>query len=216
MLVLDYRSKAKRTDWQILAAVLLFHAGLYGLWPVLKAGMNEEKIRAGNLIFLDLPAPAKPSMQQPEKKEAVKLATTQSSSSPLPVNERPGSATASTPEPVTPDIRIEMEAQSSPQPSAGINRDVGEIFKGLKKDFQERERFASKAVVDPITKMGERIGLSGTVNRVGVKHEVHILGDGRPVSKVITPFGTYCILHRKPGEIIGNELATVPVTCGNL
>ncbi|MFZ6718728.1 hypothetical protein [Undibacterium sp. Ji49W] len=223
VLVPDYRNNTMHAGWQILLAVCFLHAGLYLLWPLLKTGLNEEKISAGRLIFLDLPTVAKPAVQEPDKKEA------QRTTSPRPVftpsvNDRPRTVTENTPEPVSPDTGVAAEPQSHPQPNfqpnsqsaTGINRDVGEIFKGLKKDFQERERFASKANLDPIAKMGERIALSGTVNRVGVKHEVHILGDGRPVSKVITPFGTYCILHRKPGEIIGNELATVPVTCGNL
>ncbi|MBC3917759.1 hypothetical protein H8L32_09770 [Undibacterium sp. CY18W] len=223
VLVPDYRNNTRHAGWQILLAVLFLHAGLYLLWPLLKTGLNEEKISAGSLIFLDLPIVAKPSVQEPDKKEAQRTAQPRSVSAP-PANDHPRTATENTPEPVSPDIGVAPEPQAHPQPNsqpnfqsnASINRDVGEVFKGLKKDFQERERFASKANVDPIAKMGERIALSGTVNRVGVKHEVHILGDGRPVSKVITPFGTYCILHRKPGEIIGNELATVPVTCGNL
>jgi len=214
MLALDYSNKSKQAGWQILLAVLLAHACLYLLWPLLKAGTNEEKVRAGNLIFLELPAAAKSPVQEPDQK--VEQKTTQSQAvSPSSVN-RPRLATEGAPEPAQPDVSIVAEQQAHPQPNAGINRDVREIFNGLKKDFQEHERFASKASTDPIAKMGERIALSGTVNRVGVKHEVHILGDGRPVSKVITPFGTYCILHRKPGEIIGNELATVPVTCGKL
>lgn len=222
LLVPDYRNNTRLAGWQILLAVCFLHAGLYLLWPLLKTGLNEEKISAGSLIFLDLPTVTKPSVQEPDKKEAQRTAQPRSVFAP-PANDLPRTATESSPEAVSPDIGVAAEPQVHSQPNfqqnspaPGINRDVGEIFKGLKKDFQERERFASKASADPIAKMGERIALAGTVNRVGVKHEVHILGDGRPVSKVITPFGTYCILHRKPGEIIGNELATVPVTCGNL
>ncbi|WP_423030206.1 hypothetical protein [Undibacterium sp. Tian12W] len=97
-----------------------------------------------------------------------------------------------------------------------LNRDTREIINGLKKDFQYRDQVSAKSAPAAMEKFGAAVQSSSTVMRESYKHEVHILGDGRPVSKVITPFGTYCILHRKPGEIIGNELATIPVTCGNL
>lgn len=54
------------------------------------------------------------------------------------------------------------------------------------------------------------------VNREGVRYEKKFLFDGRPVSKVITPYGTYCIQHRKPGENPDLTPPPIPVSCGNL
>lgn len=50
----------------------------------------------------------------------------------------------------------------------------------------------------------------------GTSIESKYQGDGRRVSKVTTPFTTYCIRHRKPGEpteLVPNQ---VPTNCGNL
>ena len=98
----------------------------------------------------------------------------------------------------------------------GLNTDITNIAKGLKTDFETRDRVTLKPAASPMSKLGQKIAAAATTQREGYHEERLLLGDGRPVTKVITPYGTYCILHRKPGEIIGNALAAVPVTCDNL
>lgn len=121
----------------------------------------------------------------------------------------------------TPMIATESQARpTAPASQAmvdkGLNTDITNITKGLKTDFEARDRVTLKPPASPMSKLGQKIAAAATTQREGYHEERVLLGDGRPVTKVITPYGTYCILHRKPGEIIGNELAAVPVTCGNL
>lgn len=56
------------------------------------------------------------------------------------------------------------------------------------------------------------------INREGVKYEKKFLFDGRPVTKIITPYGTYCIRHRKPGDLpeLTPTPPATPVSCGTL
>lgn len=56
------------------------------------------------------------------------------------------------------------------------------------------------------------------INREGVKYEKKFLFDGRPVTKIITPYGTYCIRHRKPGDLPESTPTppATPVSCGTL
>lgn len=56
------------------------------------------------------------------------------------------------------------------------------------------------------------------INREGVKYEKKFLFDGRPVTKIITPYGTYCIRHRKPGDLPDSTPTppATPVSCGTL
>ncbi|MFZ6655517.1 hypothetical protein [Undibacterium sp. TJN19] len=226
-----YEKTAPSSGWLILLGITLLHASLYLLWPVIKANAGYDKSNSGDLVFLNVPALKKqelPAEVKTDQKDLLLPARLRSVvSKPLTTSrdDAPAKTTQPSGQPAPPKLPQSTESAEAQSPSqspalssapAAINRDVAGIFQGLKKDFEVRDRVSSKAVIPPIAKLGERIAGSSLVMREGYKHEVHILGDGRPVSKVITPFGTYCILHRKPGETIGNELATVPVTCGNL
>lgn len=215
----SYCSGVQRSDWRILLGVLLFHAGLYLLWPQLKTMHKEELMQAGSLIFLKQPEQVKPSalpqflppkrdITEPSPHVRVPLVSRQSSA----ISEFDKAIVSSKPQAMPAVEKADADAGVD----APINRNTRGIFNSLKKDFQYRDQVSAKAAPAAMEKFGAAVQASSTVMRESYKHEVHILGDGRPVSKVITPFGTYCILHRKPGEIIGNELPTVPVTCGNL
>ena len=216
-----YQGNYRSYGGLILLVVSLLHVSLYFLWPLVKANASYDKSKSASLIFLNVPVVKKAEKPVELKRNQSDLSI---SAKPKPSVSQPvftpGEETVAMPSsPSEQSIQpnsSQQTGQADSQTPATINRDVTGIFKGMKKDFEARDRVSSKAVIPPIAKLGERIAESSLVMREGYKHEVHILGDGRPVSKVITPFGTYCILHRKPGETIGNELATVPVTCGNL
>ncbi|MFZ6777295.1 hypothetical protein ACO0LD_10765 [Undibacterium sp. Ji83W] len=222
MLAAPYQPSLQRNELQILLGVLLLHAGLYLLWPQLNALHKDELTQAnsGSLIFLKQPEQVKLPDTSPARQDVTKsFRPGRTVTSP-----RQDSAADDRAKPVS-DQRLSMPPveKESASPEAdrsvvgkSVNRDTRDIFNGLKKDFQYRDQVSAKAAPAAMEKFGAAVQSSSTVMRESYKHEVHILGDGRPVSKVITPFGTYCILHRKPGEIIGNELRTVPVTCGNL
>ena len=222
MLAAPYQPSLQRNELQILLGVLLLHAGLYLLWPQLNALHKDELTQAnsGSLIFfkqpdqvkLPTPSPVRQDMPEPSRPGRAMPAPRQSSA----IDGQAklvGDKSLSMP-PVGKESAIPEADRSAANRS--VNRDTRDIFNGMKKDFQYRDQVSAKAAPVAMEKFAAAVQSSSTVMRESYKHEVHILGDGRPVSKVITPFGTYCILHRKPGEIIGNELPTVPVTCGNL
>ncbi|MFZ6710753.1 hypothetical protein [Undibacterium sp. TC9W] len=222
MLTVPYHSSAQRSEWQILLGIILLHAGLYLVWPQLKA-LHKDHLTPGNsgsLIFLKQPEQVKLPDTTPARQDVTKsFRPGRTVTSPRqdyaaddrtkPVSDHPLSISPVEKELASPEADRSVVGKS-------LNRDTREIINGLKKDFQYRDQVSAKPAPAAMEKFGAAVKASSTVMRESYKHEVHILGDGRPVSKVITPFGTYCILHRKPGEIIGNELPTIPVTCGNL
>ncbi|MFZ6732798.1 hypothetical protein ACO0LG_12820 [Undibacterium sp. Ji42W] len=222
MLATPCYHSAQSNESRILAGILfgvfLLHVGLYVLWPQLKAMRKDELTQAnsGSLIFLRQPDQVKLVARSPAM-QAVTASSRQSRGMPasrqsaaISINDK--AAVSDNQQAISP---VEKES-ARPGVEAPVSRDTRDIFNSLKKDFQYRDKVSAKSAPAAMEKFGAAIQSSSTVMRESYKHEVHTLGDGRPVSKVITPFGTYCILHRKPGEIIGNELPTVPVTCGNL
>ncbi|MBI1773252.1 MAG: hypothetical protein HYR68_13070 [Burkholderiales bacterium] len=219
MLAIPHHLSIQRSELRIVLGVLLLHMGLYLLWPQLKVMHKDELTQAASLIFLKQPEPAKlPSLTPlsrpprditaPSPQIRVPLVSRQSSA----ISEPDKDMVSGKPHTMLPVEKAEADSGAD----ALVNRDTRGIFNSLKKDFKYRDQVSSKVAPAAMEKFATAVQASSTVMRESYKHEVHILGDGRPVSKVITPFGTYCILHRKPGEIIGNELPTVPVTCGNL
>ncbi|MCH8620168.1 hypothetical protein [Undibacterium sp. TS12] len=216
MLTLHSRENDRHSDLQILLAVMVLHLCLYFTWPIIRTQRTSDNQASASLVFLNLPAPKKELAMQPLPVRPTERLSKPSLASAIPA-QTVEPVTRPTPVETTPDSStFSFPPAESPSSPSVINRDVTAVFQGMKKDFQERDRVTSKVPPAAMAKLGARIAASSTVMREGVRHEVYTLGDGRPVSKVITPFGTYCILHRKPGETIGNELATVPVTCDNL
>jgi len=218
MLLASYRAPAEGNEWQILFVVLLLHAALYLLWSQSNAMYKDGATQTtnGSLIFLNQPEQMKLTPRSPATQD---LTEPSRQSKVMPVPRHSSGIGATDKATVSDKEQSNLSAEKEPASSGNempVNRDTREIFNGLKKDFQYRDQVSAKTAPAPMEKFGAAVKSSSTVMRESYKHEVHILGDGRPVSKVITPYGTYCILHRKPGEIIGNELATVPVTCGNL
>ncbi len=208
------RSGLRRTDFQILFAVVLLHLGFYLIWPVIKANASHDRHLPGQLVFLDLPAQKVKTEPSPENRDKQYINKHQSSPTPTTLPSR-AMEQASTPS----EVRAELPLVSDPAgvvPSPPINRDVRAIFNDIKKDFAYRDQVSAKQPDAPMVKLSKAIAAASAVNRDGTHEETFILADGRPVSKITTPFGTYCILHRKPGATVGNELATVPVSCGNL
>lgn len=221
MLSVSYRPFVQGNEWRILFGVLLFHAALYMLWPRLKAMHRDELTQAisgsngsnGGLIFLKQPEQAKHALRSPAIQDLTEPSR-QSRTRPAPRHSPAISVTdqaAASDKQASPHS-VEKEL-ASPATETAITRDTREIFNGLKKDFQYRDQFSVKAAPSAMGKFGAALKSASAIMRDSYKHEVQILGDGRPVSEVTTPYGTYCIAHRKPGEILGNELPAVPGAC---
>ena len=93
--------------------------------------------------------------------------------------------------------------------------DIKAITQEMKKDFLKRDQPPSLAKQD-INIFGNRVSSAAIVNRESTKIQSKHMYDGRPVSKVITPFGTYCIRHPKAGEKLELTPPPLPVGCGRL
>lgn len=216
--------------WLILPLVAVFHLLILWYWPAFHAPANSQQASAMHFVLL---SPAiRPTLPLSEPALEANARSTSSQSNPERTRQRTVSASSqvssSTQTPTKEQVQaapeqaasVESANSSTSATSASarteLKRDVRSLFSGLKKEFEARERVLTAAEKSAFAKFADQIARSGTVNHEGVKHEVHIMGDGRPVSKVITPFGTYCIMHRKPGELLGNEMPTIPMSCGNL
>jgi len=92
---------------------------------------------------------------------------------------------------------------------------IRDLTANLKADFLKQEKSAS-ATQASSQKFARTLKEGETVNRDATYVENKNLFDGRPVSKVHTPFGTYCLQHRKPGERDEFVPKTIPMTCGTL
>jgi len=99
--------------------------------------------------------------------------------------------------------------------SVTLNLDTRNIAKSLNVDEPVLDGATPKKNESAYTKFAQK-ALQASSPREGVRYENKFLFDGRPVSKVITPYGTYCIRHRKPGELPELTPPATPVSCGNL
>jgi hypothetical protein len=99
--------------------------------------------------------------------------------------------------------------------SAKLNLDTRNIAKSLNVEAPILEGTTLKKNESAYTKFAQKAQQASSP-REGVRYENKFLFDGRPVSKVITPYGTYCIRHYKPGELPELTPPATPVHCGNL
>jgi hypothetical protein len=109
-----------------------------------------------------------------------------------------------------------MPPQNASTEPHELNVDVRKISMSMKEDFEKSERFSIRPAESRYIVLQKKIAESATTIREGTREEHKFQSDGRPVTKVITPFGTYCIRHRKPGESPELVPPSIPVTCGNL
>lgn len=104
---------------------------------------------------------------------------------------------------------------SSPGVEAMIEaakRNVGNIDRELRQAFPSRGLVPAQPSSSPLERGIASAGLSR-----GTTMQELVLDNGRRITKVITPSGTYCVLGRKPGAgITENELAALTTTnCPN-
>lgn len=97
-----------------------------------------------------------------------------------------------------------------------LNLEIGKMSKDEKLEFETQDKFFVKSTEPNYIAFRKRISGAAITTIDGTILERKFQGDGRPVTKVTTPYGVYCIRHPKLGE--SPELApyAVPVNCGNL
>lgn len=95
-----------------------------------------------------------------------------------------------------------------------LRGELRKIYRQTRQEFELRDKVLPAAKLSDLDVLAKKIAASAQTNRVGVYYENFVLPNGRPVTKVNTPYGSYCILLDKPGENPDLRLPKVPVTCG--
>lgn len=101
----------------------------------------------------------------------------------------------------------------TPPPSSTLRIDLKAITQSMKEEFNKKDGKPGKKAFQ---EFGEALDDASLVNHTGTKIVKRFAYDGRPVSKIITPFGTYCIRHPKAGEKPELTPPAIPVSCGSL
>ena len=100
-----------------------------------------------------------------------------------------------------------------PEPRFNLKIDIKAITQSMKEELNKNDIKPKKKAFQ---EFGEALEDASLVNHTGTKIVKRFAYDGRPVSKVITPFGTYCIRHPKAGEKLELTPPPLPVSCGRL
>lgn len=125
--------------------------------------------------------------------------------------------TNQTPAPSSP-VQAETSSSALVSPPA-IEKNIRNLSQSLKEDFLKQEknfRPDPKSNTENMKKFSNALADAALIQREGVIIEKKFAYDGRPVSKIKTPYGTYCVRHPKAGEKLELAPPPLPVTCGQL
>lgn len=117
---------------------------------------------------------------------------------------------------VVPDPSSEVASATATIP---LQKNIRELSLSLKEDFLKQEknfRADSKSSSEAMKKFSNAIADAAQIQREGVIVEKKFAYDGRPVSKIKTPYGTYCVRHPKAGEKPELSPPPIAVSCGQL
>ena len=199
--------------------ILLVHIGVILIWqgasPSPNSIANTDKV----LLLLALP----------QQKQTIEITQqkTPKQISPTSTVARVNKKTINTPEPITakiqtPNTEFESLSATPSTPSLSspaIQKNIRELSLSLKDDFLKQEknfRPDSKSSSEKMKKFSNTLAGVVQSQTEGVVIEKKFAYDGRPVSKVKTPFGTYCVRHPKAGEKLELSPPPLPVGCGEL
>lgn len=113
---------------------------------------------------------------------------------------------------------IDSASETSPTPLT-IQKNIRDLSKSLKDEFLKQEKNfqpESYSKQASMKKFSNAIADAAQIPREGLVIEKKFAYDGRPVSKVKTPYGIYCIRHPKAGEKLELSPPPLPVSCGQL
>ncbi|MFZ6818867.1 hypothetical protein [Undibacterium sp. Ji22W] len=196
-----------------LFIILLAHSALIVVWQSTKSTFDNVRNTDKILLFIAIPkisSVAIVSSAQPVKKAL--------SRSPVKATniEKPRTSAAITSAHQTSTNYSAPEINS---PVAPLQKDIRDLSMSLKDDFVRQEknfRPEQKSLNENMKKFSNAMSDAAQIPREGVIIEKKFAYDGRPVSKVKTPYGTYCVRHPKAGEKLELSPPPLPVTCGQL
>jgi hypothetical protein len=207
------------TRYLTFFSILLVHIGMILIWqgasPSPNSIANTDKV----LLLLALP----------QQKQTIEITQqkTPKQISPTSTIARVNKKTINTPEPITAKIQTpntEFESlsapPSTPSPSSpAIQKNIRKLSLSLKDDFLKQEknyRPDSKSSSENMKKFSNTLAGVVQSQTEGTVIEKKFAYDGRPVSKIKTPFGTHCVRHPKAGEKLELSPPPLPVGCGEL
>lgn len=197
--------------------IFLLHVVLIFIW--LSASTSRREITPNKQAFFLIAVP--------QQKSATKVPQQQKLIKP---NVIPKTTLASR-KSVQTSVALTTTIQASPQPQpqlpeaktsatpVPLQKDIRTLSQSLKEDFLKQEknfRPDSKSQSETMKKFSNAIVDAAQIQREGVIIEKKFAYDGRPVSKIKTPYGTYCVRHPKAGEKLELSPPPLPVTCGQL
>lgn len=197
--------------------ILLTHIALIFIW--LGTSPSTQKITPNRqtffLIALPLQKPAaKVNQQKPLVKPKSISSIALSSKKPVPSSEA-NSAVIQTPT----QTQIQTPEPSTPVSPVTLQKDIRTLSLSLKDDFLKQEknfRPDGKSSSENMKKFSNTLAGVVQSQTEGVVIEKKFAYDGRPVSKIKTPFNTYCVRHPKAGEKVELSPPPLPVRCGEL
>ncbi|MBC3873524.1 hypothetical protein [Undibacterium flavidum] len=207
-----------------LLIILLAHIAIILIWQNTKSTFDKLSSTKANKVLLLVNIPQiRPAIKvsqikpnTPTKPTVSETFTLASKKKSLPTSTAitlPEHAAANNPVP-------EIVPVPTPAPAAPpLEKNIRDLSMSLKDDFLKQEknfRPESKSLNENMKKFSNAMADAAKIQREGVIIEKKFAYDGRPVSKVKTPYGTYCIRHPKAGEKLELSPPPLPVTCGQL
>lgn len=197
--------------------ILLVHIAIILIWQ--RSASSSNKITNNDKVLLLLALPKqKPTTEVAQQRTLVKAKprSTITSANKKPIIQAEQITTKTqTPVPIS-----EPNTLSVPAPTAQpLQKNIRELSLSLKDDFLKQEknfRPDSKSSSEKMKKFSNTLAGVVQSQTEGVVIEKKFAYDGRPVSKVKTPFGTYCVRHPKAGEKLELSPPPLPVSCGQL
>jgi hypothetical protein len=193
--------------------ILLVHVAIILLWQN-KLLPSYPPVNTNKILLL-LSLPQQKSIVEVSKQKTIReikpRSTTQLASKKNNSKSESITVTSQTQEPSS-----QAEVQVPP---LTIQKNIRELSLGLRDDFLKQEknyRPDSKSSTENIRKFSNALVDAAQVQREGVIIEKKFAYDGRPVSKVKTPYGTYCVRHPKAGEKLELSPPPLRVSCGQL
>jgi hypothetical protein len=197
--------------------ILLMHIALIFIW--LGTSPSQKKITPNKQTFFLIALPqqkpvAKVTQQKPFIKPKSISSITLSSKKPILSSEAS-----------TTDIQTPTQTQiQTPEPGTAVSpatlqKDIRALSLSLKDDFLKQEknyRPDGKSSSENMKKFSNTLAGVVQSRTEGTVIEKKFAYDGRPVSKIKTPFGTHCVRHPKAGEKLELSPPPLPVSCGEL
>lgn len=217
------KSKHRLYRYLSLCLILLVHLGII-LFLFRTASSTPNPKYVHKVLFLSAIAKQESAQQQTVSSQRTKVIKISKAAPSIRIANKNdiqesntiASASKSEMHVTTPDPMSEATKPTAPLP---LQKNIRELSLSLKEDFLKQEknfRPDSKSSTEAIRKFSNAVADAAQIQREGVIIEKKFAYDGRPVSKIKTPYGTYCVRHPKAGEKPELSPPPIPVSCGQL